>query len=283
MFYKTDETRLPPIKMRLHYAGRLLMGWNGVALRNSVRRDDILLTAYPKSGNHWIEWLVCQMFDPDDPMDWAKLEARVVNLNDVRHLKEPHLRRMPEPRMFRTHCAYDHRYHRVILVVRDPRDIAVSYYHDMVRRQVIDPEHPIPAFVEHFVAGSLDPYGPWGGNVGSWLGARRDTDDFVCLRYEDLLADTVAQVRRLLGLLKLERTDEQLQRVAELSTADRMRSLEHTIPANSSVRAGARKDMSFVRAAKQGTGKTQLPPESIRLIERAWGPLMRELGYETAD
>ena len=43
-----------------------------------------------------------------------------------------------------------------------------------------------------------------------------------------------------------------------------------------------RQDKPFVRSAKAGGWKTELPESSIAEIESAWGGLMREIGYELA-
>jgi hypothetical protein len=43
-----------------------------------------------------------------------------------------------------------------------------------------------------------------------------------------------------------------------------------------------RQDKPFVRSAKAGGWKTELPESSIAEIEAAWAPLMRDIGYELA-
>jgi hypothetical protein len=43
-----------------------------------------------------------------------------------------------------------------------------------------------------------------------------------------------------------------------------------------------RQDKPFVRAAKAGGWKNELPEASVAEIEGAWGGLMREIGYELA-
>jgi hypothetical protein len=40
-----------------------------------------------------------------------------------------------------------------------------------------------------------------------------------------------------------------------------------------------RQDKQFVRHAASGGWRTVLPEESVALIENAWGPIMKGLGY----
>ena len=41
-----------------------------------------------------------------------------------------------------------------------------------------------------------------------------------------------------------------------------------------------RKEIPFVRAAKSGGWRSELPAPMVEKIEAAWGPIMRTLGYE---
>jgi hypothetical protein len=41
----------------------------------------------------------------------------------------------------------------------------------------------------------------------------------------------------------------------------------------------SRPDIPFVRAAKSGQWRSELPPDAVHQIETAWGGLMVELGY----
>lgn len=287
--FASDATSMPtdPAKIKRHkfsrrlkYAWRILSGSNTAVLTNHIRGDDVLIAGYPKSGNNWVEWLVCQMLWPDREIDWSVVRQRVRGLNNINHMVESKLQRMPSPRIFRMHNPYDPRFRRVIMIVRDPRDIALSYYHHFIRLGELEAEDPVERFIEDFVAGRVDRYGPWGENVGSWLGARRMGGGFTVVKYEDLIDDTLGQLRRLQPTLEVDLNDEQLARVVEQCSADRMRSLEHTMPkANTKP---SKKGHTFVRAAKKGGGREQLSAESIERITSAWRPIMDELGYLTA-
>jgi hypothetical protein len=59
-----------------------------------------------------------------------------------------------------------------------------------------------------------------------------------------------------------------------------MRKLEAAQSSESSLMKGSRKDVPFVRAAKSGGWRSELPQPLAEKIEVAWGPLLRYLGYE---
>ena len=103
---------------------------------------------------------------------------------------------------------------------------------------------------------------------------------FLLLRYEDLVADTPRELRKIVAFLGLTATEEQIAQAVERSSADRMRKLEQAQADKNGLFRGSRKDLSFVRAAGSGGWRSDLPAPQVARIEAAWGHLMQHLGYE---
>jgi hypothetical protein len=61
-----------------------------------------------------------------------------------------------------------------------------------------------------------------------------------------------------------------------------MRKLEKAQSDQNSLTKDSRKDLSFVRAAKSGGWKSELPDHLVGQIEAKWGHIMTFLGYELA-
>ena len=81
---------------------------------------------------------------------------------------------------------------RVIYIVRDPRDVAVSFYFYNLKVRVIPDGYSMDEFVNRFVAANVVPYadrvGCWQDHVLSWVRLREGKPGFSMVRYEDLLA-----------------------------------------------------------------------------------------------
>ena len=274
-----------PVKVR-QLLGRIRMAFNYALGRQAMIKgvtsydDDVWIVSYPKSGNTWTRFLIANLVAGDKAVDWSNIE-RIVP--DIYFNRDPLLKDLPRPRYFKSHEGYRPDYRRVVFIVRDPRDVAVSYYHFVRKTKMLPADATMDDFMRKFIDGQIDPYGNWGENVGSWLGARRGSDNFLVVRYEDLLENAEAELARIADMLGLVADERLFRHAVENSRADRMRELEQEQRRGHKMLKRSRADIPFVRAAKSGQWRTDLPPEAVQQIESAWGSVMRELGYLEAS
>ena len=247
----------------------------------TVFPDDVFLTSYPKSGNTWTQFLVGNLVFQDEPVTFADVNQRIPSFSDM---SERELLRVPRPRYIKSHEPFHAYYQNVLYIARDPRDVAVSNYHFLVKKKRLPRDFAIDTFVSDFIADRMtDNFGPWADNVVSWLAMGPSRRRFLFLRYEDLLENTLRELRKIAAFLSMEADDARLERVVQLSTADRMRQLEKEQWKSWDMTRRSRSDIPFVRAAKSGQWADALSAESVAAIEGAWGPVMRLLGYELVN
>jgi hypothetical protein len=254
-----------------------------IAGRNlAVYPDDTFIVSYPRSGNTWTRFLVANLVYPEQPVTFANIERLIP---DCEAMSSRCVKRVPRPRIIKSHEYFDPRYRKVIYIVRDPRDVALSYYDFSSKYRHIEDSHPLTSFVSDFVAGRLSSFdwGTWGENVASWFYTRNGRPEFLLLRYEDMLSDTQSELAKVARFLNIEPATDRLVGVVERSSADRMRKLEASQGEQWVATKNKRSDIPFVRTASSGLWKEKLPAASIAEIESAWGPLMRELGYQVTS
>jgi hypothetical protein len=251
----------------LHPAGRQV----------EVFPDDVFIISYPKSGSTWMQFLVANLVYPEKRPDFSNLN-QIIPAPEVTSVRD--LAKVPRPRILKNHEYLDTRYRGVIYIVRDPRDVVLSQYHFHMKRRRIEEGYPIEKFVQRFLAGETSDYGSWGDNVGGWFGARGHSPGFLLIRYEDMLADTVGELAKVAEFLGIKSSDPAIARAVELSSADRMRQIEKNNSGDWHLTRNTRKDIPFVRTAKAGNWRAELPANAIANIEGQWGQLMGWLGYE---
>ena len=241
---------------KLVYGMNYLLGRDAPGRNLTIYDDDVFISSYPKSGNTWTRFLVANLIHPQEPVTFLNIE-QIVPDPDLR--SRNFLKRCPRPRVLKSHHPFDPRYKRVVCIVRDPRDVALSQYHFQIKRGVLNPGHPVEDFVERFVSGDTGAYGSWGQNVGSWLIARYNTPGFLLLRYEDLMERPEEELAKVAGLLGLNLDRGQLAKAVESSSADRMRKLEKVQGDQWASTKETRKDLLFVRNAVAGEWRSSLP------------------------
>src|SRR6266853_5982843 len=211
----------------------------------AVFPDDTFLVSYPKSGNTWTRFLIAHLVYPEKHPDFSNINELIP---DPEALSKRHLAGMPRPRVLKSHQYFDPRYPRIIYVVRDPRDVALSQYHFHRKRRLIEDTYPIGRFVTRFVAGETSEYGSWAENVSGWLATRYGRPGFLLLRYEDMIADTSVELAKVAAFLNIVADSSRITHAVEQSSANKMRELESAQTGLWSATKDTRADVPFVRS-----------------------------------
>lgn len=242
--------------------------------------DDAFIVSYPRSGSTWFRFLLGNLLWKDEPVTFHNVEHVIpdIHVNSSRFI-----RAVARPRLLKSHEYFDPRYQKVIYLVRDPRDVAVSYYRYYLKVRRFSETYSLQQYIPAFLSGELQEWGSWSQNVGSWLATRNGTAGFLLLRYEDLLRDPLSVLAEAAYFLGFSPRQDDLARAAELSSPELMRNLERTQGEEWITIKGSRPDVPFIGSATWGCWRTELPECSVVAIEAAWGCLMDSLGYERAQ
>lgn len=238
---------------------------------------DVMLVSYPKSGNTWVRALVSQLIGVRHSL--REMDHLVPDIYACRGrvLRKAH--RFPCcGRMIKSHESFRQDYKRVIYLVRDPRDVCVSYYHYLggILRTIDTQSTTLNDFVDLFVSGEPDDFGTWGEHTGSWLSA--ESTDILLIKYEDLLSDATQRLARICTFLCLEQSDSAISAAVESCSIDKLRSKEQRERSRWQEMRKADISASFFREGGSGSRGT-LDNRSLDKICSEWNDEMKKFGY----
>jgi len=249
-----------------------------------LREIDVMLSSYPRSGSTWSRFLLYALA-ADAPTTFASVNKDVPLIG--RHMGATPLL-ADGGRLIKTHEPFMKRYHRVIHIVRDPRDMAVSYWHFMIRIGKIRPrpDDDMGASFDHFIdaliAGRIDGFTNWRTHTRSYLAAaERLPESVVRVRYEDMHADTPGALRVIGEFLGLKVSDEQAALAAERASIEHMREAEDLAVATEETkfaRQGRRTGIRAVRAGEVGGYRAAMNESQVRKFD-VFAAEMERLGY----
>ena len=201
-----------------------------------LHRADWLLVSWGKSGRTWLRVMLSRVYQ------------LMFDLPDYHMLDFDNLNRMDKrvPRIFFTHGNYlrDYTGHgydtkidfmgkKIVFLVRDPRDVAVSQYFQWRYRMrphkkrlndypphgeemsvfdfVMYPEQGLPRIISYFNA---------------WLEWVPRLGDVLVVRYEDMRADPGAVLAKILDFTGTPASDEQVRDAVEFAAFDNLKKME---------------------------------------------------------
>uniref|UniRef100_A0A8C4N754 Sulfotransferase n=1 Tax=Eptatretus burgeri TaxID=7764 RepID=A0A8C4N754_EPTBU len=181
-----------------------------------VRRDDVWLVTYPKSGTSLLQevvYVVSRGAEAD--------ESALINIDDfIPVLEYPQpgidaIKEMPSPRIIKSHLPFQflpQDLHagkaRVIYMARNPKDLVVSYYQFHRSLRSMSYRGTFQEFCRRFIYDKLG-YGSWFGHVQAFWSHRKD-DNVLFLKYEDLHKDLSGALGNLVAFLGVKYNKEQM-------------------------------------------------------------------------
>lgn len=227
-------------------------------------QGDIFIAGYPKSGNNWMQHIVAGLAYGLDSIQGDVLQM----VPDV-HCVNTYQRQGPVM-FFKTHFLPKPEYKRVIYLVRDGRDVMVSYYH-YLSVTVPDPRN----FLRMVRRGEhLFPC-KWNVHVSEWMSNPHGAEMMIC-RYEDLKKNPIPEMKRLCAFAGIERDEEYLREVVQRTSFGELRKKEI---ATRPVKSIWPKDKFFFRRGEVGAYADEMPWLARKAFAREAWPALHKCGY----
>lgn len=258
-----------------------------------LERCDWVLMSWGKSGRTWLRVMLSRAYTlkaglpASELLDFDNLKKRDPGLPAVFFTHNNYLRDYTGNHHSKAHF----RGKRIVLLVRDPRDVAVSQFFQWKFRMrpgkkfindypphgadidtwqfVLDQEAGVPRIVDYF---------------NGWARAIPELVDVLIVRYEDMRADPAAVLRRILDFTGTQVSDEQVREAVEFAAYDNMKKMEQEgFFKGSGARVKAADEsnpQSFkVRKAKVGGYRDYFTDEQCRRLDAMVAGLDPVFGY----
>ena len=209
-----------------------------------AERAKLIIIAHPKCGNTWLKVMLSRLY-----------QVRYGLPDSFLHKSDEYSRRNPAiPRLSATNGCYSYegivgkaleaeatdnalRHKAVMFLARNPCDIAVSWYFQFTKRQSAHKqelinhsiEHPIDRhtismwdFVRHSDIGLpflIDYLNTWERNLAQ-------LENGLMVRYEDLRAEPVATLKRIVDLMGEPFSESEIEEAVRFGSFDNLRQLE---------------------------------------------------------
>jgi hypothetical protein len=250
-----------------------------VPARNNlvVKDSDIFLVSYPRSGNTWLRFLL-GTYMSGVKVDWLNIENI---FPDIYRNTEKQLKRVPTPRLIKSHHPYDSRYKKVIYIVRDPRDVLISYYNWHLKFNYFeDNNENFNIFFEKFLRGDIRDFKSWSKNVESWLiASERDPKSISIFKYEDLKSDSRQGLIRILNFLEVEIFENEIEASLNWTSLANMRKLEEVQSEKSELLNGTNSTRRFVGLGGENNWENRLSSEQLYRLNTIFKEMMLRFEY----
>jgi hypothetical protein len=227
-----EAALLPLPRARRRAIGRWLRGREE---SRKLQRTDHVLMSWGKSGRTWLRVMLSRFYQ----VAYGIPDGRMLEFDNL-HRLDPRI-----PCLFFTHGNYLRDYtgnwttkeefygKRILMLVRDPRDVAVSQYFQWkyrmrpVKKLLNDyPPHGAELSVFEFVMNAEAGLPRIIEFLEIWQRELPRVAGSLVVRYEDMRADPAAALRRVLAFLGTPGTEEQIADAVAYASYDNMKQLE---------------------------------------------------------
>lgn len=222
--YRTIEgVMLPPYVTPDRYA---------VSRSIETRPNDVCYCSFPKSGSTWLSNVLYLILHNGEVPEGKTLRGCLHWMESSwpypRSREE--VDALPSPRIFKSHMPYhmalaggpEQSPCKYIYIARNPKDVCVSYFHfESGKAWSGGYSGPWEHWLKLFMEGRVQ-RGDWFEHVLSWW-KRKDADNLLFLKYEDMKRDFDGQLRRIASYLGYQLSEEVIDRIKTATSFSRMK------------------------------------------------------------
>jgi hypothetical protein len=216
---RSGQLLLWPLARLGNFADMIINYWCQLQFRLTcpIHPDDIFIATYPKSGTTWMQMILYQL-TTDGNMRFKHIGQKSPFWDELMQKGNPPSALFIHPRFFKTHLPYKAmpKYPcKYIYIVRDCRDVAVSFYYHYLYFMDFNGNFD-HFFNKIFLKGGYIGNCNWFKHINGWYRNPLKLN-ILYLKYEDMKKDLPGVIRQVIKFCGFHVNEAQLQRVVERS------------------------------------------------------------------
>lgn len=233
----------------------------------NLDRCEILFVSYPKSGRTWLKVLIAKVFSLE-----YNLHDNLDEISDLHNydsiIPKMHFFHLREKKRFKYFGDNMKKFKnkKIIFLIRDPRDVIVSFFHQRTKRNV-----SFKGSIHNFIRDEKYGIIPLLEYMNWWYD-HKDHFDFMIVKYEDLHKNTTNELKRTLNFINYSNYSESnLKKSVEFAKFSKMKKMEEKKELNwSSMQPTDLNDKNAykVRKGKVGSYKEELSDEDENYVNK---------------
>lgn len=243
-----------------------------------ARDDDLMICAYPKSGTHWTFEILNMLLSQKAERVKSYKQSGMLD-----YISQSQFDELPSPRVLNTHSLFSqlpvdfvNRKCKIILIMRNPKDVAVSFYHHHTGITKYEYEGTWESYLPRFMQGQVE-YNSWFDYAVDWEKAIADHHDYPIhvMYYEDMIENIHTEIYRLAQFLGVDPhcTLDFVNNVASLCSLHLMR--EEKVTAES-VSFWKENTVGMYRKGIVGDWKTMFTVNQNRMFNEYYNSRMKD-------
>ena len=222
-------------------------------------KNQYFLVSFPKTGRTWLNYMLKQMVKQSNhPL--KNNENFIFNEHDNSEIIIENGTRNNPLDLFKFTSRYIYRRGKVLFLVRDPRDVVVSHFHQVTKRA----KNPfVFNSISDFVKDDILGFKRIIQYYNLWYYQKDVPKDFLLIKYEDLLSHGVETLSEINKFFNIDITKDKIEKIYSESSADKMREKEKENKLEGFKSFGKDRDKLKVRNAINGGFINELSEDDI--------------------
>ena len=186
-------------------------------LSYTYKNNQVFLVSFPKTGRTWLSYMLDQIEDKSDK------KINYLKTHDFSEIVIESGQKQNPSLIFKYVKRYFYRRAKVIFLVRDPRDVIVSHFHQITKRT----KKPMYfSSISEFVRDETFGFNRIIQFYNIWYNQRKISKDFFLVKYEDLKNNGENELKKIFNFLEFNIDEKIIREVYNKSSATKMRNKE---------------------------------------------------------